>query len=100
MRYPVIYVVWKDHAEANTEAWANVNELSGNKLVEATTIGFLVHEDDEAIQVSTTYIEKYDLCGRPDIIAKSLIVYRTELDVKSYVPPKTRSRRAQTPKGN
>lgn len=99
MKYPVVYVVWKDHAVANTTAWANVHELAGNKLVEAITIGFLVHEDDEAIQVSTTYIEKYEICGTPDIIAKSLIVYRTELDVKSYVPPKTRSRRAQSTKG-
>lgn len=98
MQYPVVYVIWKDHAEAKTEVWANVNELSSNKLVEATTIGFLVHEDDEAIQVSTTYISEYEICGRPDIIAKSLIVYRTELDVKTYVPTKAR-RRAQTPKG-
>ena len=99
MRYPVVYVVWKDHAEANTEAWANVNNLADNKLVEATTIGFLVHEDDEAIQVAATFIDAYDICGRPDIIAKSLIVYRTELDVKAYVPPKTRTRRPTNTKG-
>lgn len=98
MLYPVVYVVWKDHAEADTAAWAEIAKLNTNKLATAVTIGFLVHEDEEAIQVASTYLEKYDICGRPDIIAKALIVHRVELDVKEHVPQtpkkKTNSRRA------
>ena len=93
MKYPVVYVVWKDHAEANTEAWASVEKLPGNKLATAVTIGFLVHEDEEAIQVASTFIDEYDICGRPDIIAKALIVHRVELQVAEYKPPKKRTRR-------
>lgn len=92
MKYPIIYVIWKDHAEANTEAWADAAKLSANKLCTAVTIGFLVHEDDEAIQVATTYIDEYNIVGRPDIIAKALIVYKTELDVKEYHPPVRRTK--------
>lgn len=90
MKYPVVYVVWKDHAEADTEAWANVSKLSANKLVTAVTIGFLVHEDEEAIQIASTYVDEYNICGRPDVIAKALITHRVELDVKEYIPPKKR----------
>lgn len=93
MKYPVVYVVWKDHAEADSEAWQHVSGLSGNTLVEITTIGFLVSEDDEAIQVSASFNEKYDIVGRPDIIAKALIVHRVELQVAEYKPPKKRTRR-------
>lgn len=96
MKYPIVYVIWKDiwkdHAEANTGAWADADKLSGNKLCTAVTVGFLVHEDDEAIQVATTYIDEYDIVGRPDIITKALIVYKTELDVKEYNPPTRRSK--------
>jgi len=93
MRFPVVYVVWKDHAEANTAAWAEIAGLASNKLATAVTIGFLVHENDEAIQVSTTYVDEYGICGRPDIIAKALIVHRVELDVEEYVPPPPKRRR-------
>jgi hypothetical protein len=96
VRHPVIYVIWKDHAEANTGVWAEVEHLSKNKLVTAVTVGFLVHEDDEAIQVATTFVDEYDIVGKPDLIAKALIVYRTELDVKEYIPPKSRARKTQT----
>lgn len=93
MKYPVVHVVWKDHAEADTTAWANISSLSGNKLVTAVTVGFLVYEDDEAIQVCTTFVDEYDICGRPDIIAKALIIHRVELQVAEYKPPKKRVRR-------
>lgn len=93
MKFPVIYVVWKDHAEADTEAWAKIADLANHKLVTASTIGYLVHEDEEAIQVASTYIGDYEICGRPDVIAKALIVYRVELDVKEHIPPKKRVRK-------
>jgi len=93
VKYPVVYVVWKDHAEANTEAWAQISNLPSNKLVDAVTIGFLVHEDEEAIQISSTYVSEYGICGRPDIIAKALIVYRVELQVAEYKPTKKRIRK-------
>lgn len=98
MRYPVIYVIWKDHAEADNGAWADATKLSSNKLCTAVTIGFLVHENDEAIQVATTFVDEYEIVGRPDIIAKALIVYRTELDVKEYIPPKRRANKKITKK--
>jgi hypothetical protein len=91
VKYPVIYVIWKDHAEAADGAWADATKLNLNKLCTAVTIGFLVHEDEEAIQVATTYVDEYEIVGRPDIIAKALIVYRTELDVKEYIAPKRRA---------
>lgn len=93
MKYPVVYVVWKDHAEADTAAWANISHLPNNKLAVAQTIGFLVHEDDESIQVASTYLQDYDICGRPDIIAKALIVHRVELAVAEYTPKKTRKKK-------
>jgi hypothetical protein len=93
MKYPVVYIVWKDHAEANTEAWAHVDKLSSNVLATATTIGFLVYEDAEAVQIAATYIDEYDICGRPDIIAKALIVHRVELQVAEYKPIKKRTRK-------
>jgi len=93
MKYPIVYVVWKDHAEANTQAWADHDKLGSNKLVDAVTIGFLVYENEEAIQVATTFIDEYGIVGRPDIIAKALIIYRTELDVKEWVPVKKQTRR-------
>lgn len=93
MKYPVVYIVWKDHAEADTRAWADIAKLPDNKLVTAVTIGFLVHEDDEAVQVASTFIDEYDICGRPDIIAKALIIHRVELQVAEYKPPKKRVRR-------
>jgi hypothetical protein len=94
VKYPVIYVIWKDHAEANTGVWASLPDLHKNKLVTAVTIGFLVHEDEEAIQVAATFVDEYDIVGKPDVIAKALIVYRTELDVKEWTPPKRRPRKA------
>jgi hypothetical protein len=93
MKFPVVYVVWKDHAEANTEAWAAVSNLSEHKLVDAVTIGFLVHEDEEAIQIAATYVDKYDICGRPDVIAKALIIHRVELQVAEYKPIKKRTKK-------
>lgn len=94
MKYPVVYVVWKDHAEADSEAWQHISGLSGNKLVDITTIGFLVSEDEEAIQVSASFNEKYEIVGRPDIIARALIIHYVELQVAEYKPIKKRVRRA------
>ena len=93
MKYPVVHVVWKDHAEADSEAWQHVSKLPDNKLVDITTIGFLVYEDEDAIQVAASFNEKYDIVGRPDIIAKAMIIYQVELQVAEYKPIKKRVRR-------
>jgi hypothetical protein len=94
MKYPVVYVVWKDHAEADSEAWQHVSKLSDNTLVDITTIGFLVHESEDAIQVAASFNDKYEIVGRPDVIAKALIIHRVELQVAEYKPIKKKIRRA------
>ena len=93
MKYPVVYVVWKDHAEADSEAWQHISKLPDNTLVDITTIGFLLHETEDAIQVAASYNDQYEIVGRPDIIAKALIIHRVELQVAEYKPPKKRVRR-------
>jgi hypothetical protein len=93
MKYPVVYVVWKDHAEADSDAWQHVSKLANNTLVEITTIGFLVYESEDAIQVAASFNDKYEIVGRPDIIAKALIIHRVELQVAEYKPIKKKTRR-------
>ena len=93
MKYPVNHIVWKDHAEAGTGSWSSTLTLGDNKLATAVSIGFVVHEDDDTVQISPTYLEDHDFCGRPDIIAKALIVHRVELTVEDYIPPIRKKKR-------
>jgi len=92
MKYPVVYVVWKD-STTHDDLWVHSSNFGDKKLAVCHSIGFLVYEDDEAIHVSTTWVEGSELAGNPDIVPKFAIVYRVELDVADYVPLVKRRRK-------
>jgi hypothetical protein len=91
MKYPVVYVVWKD-STTHGEVWVHSSNFGDRKLAVCHSLGFLVYEDEEAVHVSTTWVEGSELAGDPDIVPKFAILYRVELDVADYVPPKQKRR--------
>ena len=81
-----VYVIWKDHAEADTGPWSALNDLDKHKLATCRTLGYLIEERDDCVLVAGTLIDDLEISSRPDIIAKALIVSMTELDLDNVAP--------------
>ena len=76
-----VYVVWKDHAEADTGPWADMSDLARHQLATCHTFGYLLEERKDSVLIASTLIPKLGLSGRPDVIAKALIVSMVDVKV-------------------
>lgn len=81
LKYPIELVYWEDSGLSQIgEPWTNiVNMAREAKLSVVTTVGMIVHEDDEVICLVQSIDEKDDTGFHLTVIAKSAIRTRISL---------------------
>jgi len=77
-KYPLFIVVWKDHT--SDSSWKSLEDVVKEKCILAYSIGYLLHQDREAVKLCNTYTSDGGWGGL-DLILKSCIVEMYELEI-------------------
>ena len=78
--YIIVIVYWKDHA--SDASWFTLQEAKEQKYVMCQTIGWLIHEDNEQLNIVDS-LTSDDGFGGVNVILKNCITDIRELD---FVP--------------
>ena len=75
---PLLLVTWLDHQ--GSSGWKDLPDLEELKAPEATTLGWLVHEDNERIVLCSSLVDESEW-GSYDMIIKSCVTSRQEYEL-------------------